>query len=366
MSPRDVAPARSTTEAESAARSVSLRYVHDDEPGLRRVGPKRRFAYVDGHGRPVRQAAALGRIRALAIPPAWRDVWICLSADGHIQATGRDARGRKQYRYHARWRAVRDEAKFEQLALFGRALPALRSRLAHDLHRPGLDRDKVVATIVALMEETSVRVGNDCYAAQNHSFGLTTLRDRHVRVSRGGVTFAFTGKSGKTHRVSVRDAKLAAIVKRCRDIPGQRLFQWLDADGARHPVTSNDVNDYFRAATRGPFTAKVMRTWIGTITAARVLATRPSGASARASKREVQRCLEIVSARLGNTPAIARKSYIHPRLVEDYVSGALPAAMRRATAHARKHPIAGLSVDEVALLSYLAHLDRAGMSASAA
>jgi DNA topoisomerase-1 len=356
-----------STEAERAARGVSLRYVHDDEPGLRRVGRRRRFAYVDDRGRPVRQAAALARIRALAIPPAWRDVWICLSPDGHIQATGRDARGRKQYRYHARWRSVRDEAKFEQLARFGRALPKLRARLAHDLHRTSLDRSKVVATIVAIMQETSVRVGNECYAATNHSFGLTTLRVRHARISRDVVTFAFTGKAGKPHRVSVRGRKLAAIVARCRDLPGQRLFQWIDETGARHPVTSNDVNDYLRDATLGPFTAKMMRTWTGTVTAARVLSSCAPPDTVRAGRRQVQRCLEIVSAQLGNTPAIARKSYIHPRLVEDYTRGQLRRAMTRAMAQARRSPVRGLSVHEVALLGYLTHIEHeAGAAAAAA
>ena len=342
-------------EGETFARAASLRYVHDDEPGLRRKRRNGGFVYVDDDGgRHARDRATLARIRALAIPPAWTEVWICLSPDGHIQATGRDARGRKQYRYHPQWRLVRDEAKFDELTSFGRVLPGLRARIARDLARPTLDRDKVVATILALMEQTSVRVGNDCYAAQNRSFGLTTLRDRHAQVGRTCVTFAFTGKSGKAHRISVRDRRLAAIVRRCRDLPGQRLFQFVDAEGMQHPVTSTDVNNYLQETTAGPFTAKMIRTWIGTVTAARVLHQLPPCESERAGKRSVLTCLELVSEKLGNTPSIARKSYVHPRLFESYLDGSFHEEMRLAVRRTSHRGLDGLDLHERALLVFLA------------
>ncbi|MBN8611185.1 MAG: DNA topoisomerase IB [Deltaproteobacteria bacterium] len=341
-------------EAESFARAASLRYVHDDERGLRRRRRKGVFVYVDDEGRRAREPATIARIRSLAIPPAWTEVWICLSPDGHIQATGRDARGRKQYRYHPQWRVVRDEAKFEELTSFGWVLPGLRARIARDLARPTLDRDKVVATILALMEQTSVRVGNDCYATQNRSFGLTTLRDRHAQVGRTCVTFAFTGKSGKVHRISVRDRRLAAIVRRCRDLPGQRLFQFVDAEGVQHPVTSTDVNNYLQEATAAPFTAKMIRTWIGTVTAARALHELPPCESERAGKRSVLACLELVSEKLGNTPSIARKSYVHPRLFESYLDGSFHDAMKLALRRTSRRALDGLDLHERALLIFLA------------
>jgi DNA topoisomerase-1 len=334
-----------------AARSAELRYVHDDEPGWHRVRRGRGFSYVDARGRPVRDVRALDRVKALAIPPAWTHVWICASPDGHIQATGRDARGRKQYRYHARWRVVRDEAKFDLVFAFASALPALRRRVAHDLMRVGLDREKVVAALIAIMEHTCVRVGNDCYAATNHSFGLTTLRDRHAHFVGDRVTFDFVGKSKKVHHVAVRDPRLAAIVRRCRDIPGQRLFQWIDADGQRHPVTSNDVNEYIREACRGPFTAKMVRTWTATVMAARLLFEAAPCASVREGKRTIASCLETVSSHLGNTPAISRKSYIHPRLIDEYTRGTLHETMARAREASAAHKSRWLSRDELMLLA---------------
>jgi DNA topoisomerase-1 len=349
-----------------AAHDAELRYVHDDERGWKRVGRPRSFDYVDDRGRRIRDRRALARIAALAIPPAWTTVWICASPDGHIQATGRDARGRKQYRYHARWRVVRDEAKYELVLAFGEALPALRRRIAHDLGTHGLSRDKVVATVLRIMERTCIRVGNDCYAEANHSFGLTTLRDRHARISGGDVTFAFTGKSGKVHHVALHDQKLASIVKRCRDIPGQRLFQWIDDTGARHPITSNDVNDYIRRATDGPYSAKMMRTWMGTVSASRLLRDAQPCASARAGKRVIADCLEKVAAHLGNTPAISRKSYVHPVLFRDYTAGSFHDSMRRAMARSRRDPSRWMTPDERALLSFFRAHEQTGALALAA
>jgi DNA topoisomerase-1 len=354
---------RRASEPSETARHAHLHYVHDGEPGLRREGGKRAFRYVDAHGRPVRDASTLARIRALAIPPAWRSVWICPSPNGHIQATGRDARGRKQYRYHPRFRAVRDETKYEQLASFGAALPALRRRIAMDRMRPTLDREKVLATVVELMVRSAVRVGNERYARDNHSFGLTTLRNRHVEVRGADVRFRFVGKSGKAHRIAVHDARLAAVVKRCRDLPGQHLFQWLDADDRPHVVTSTDVNAYLHEATGLPaISAKMLRTWVASVMAASLLAKAAPCASMRASRAATMRCLEEVAARLGNTPAIARKSYVHPRIVEDFAAGTFQARMRRALA--RTHATRWMSHEELALLDLLAHGTAATRSAA--
>jgi DNA topoisomerase-1 len=344
------------TSGTAAAERVELHYVHADEPGLSRRRSGRGFGYRDEHGRRISGRSTLARIRALAIPPAWTDVWICASEDGHIQATGRDARGRKQYRYHARWRAVRDEAKFEHLLAFGAALPLLRARIAADLGRARLSREKVVATVLRLMELTCVRVGNDCYAEENGTFGLTTLEDRHARFCSGGVSFAFKGKSGKAHRVSVRDAKLARTVRRCQDLPGQRLFQWVDDEGAQHPITSTEVNDYLRETMNGPFTAKMLRTWSATVCACQHLAEQAPRGSQRAAKQVVARCIEEVAARLGNTPSICRKSYVHPAVIEAYVAGGLGRAVR---GRSRVDADASLRAEEHATMRFLSRRARA-------
>jgi len=339
----------------AAASSAALHYVHAEEAGISRRRSGRGFGYRDEHGLRLTDRLTIARIAALAIPPAWENVWICPSADGHIQATGRDARGRKQYRYHVRWRAVREEAKFEHLLAFGGGLPLLRARIAEDLARPQLCREKVVATVVRLMELTCVRVGNDCYAQENDTFGLTTLKDRHAHFSGGVVSFAFRGKSGKSHRVSVRDVKLARIVRRCQDVPGQRLFQWLDEDGGRHPLTSNDVNDYLREAMGGPFTAKMLRTWSATVIACEHLAAQAPKGTRRAAKQVVARCIEEVAARLGNTPTICRKSYVHPAVIEAYVAGGLRRAIR---APRRAQLDASLRAEEHATMRFLARRAR--------
>ena len=304
--------------------SSGLLYVNDDDPGLRRIKSGAGFAYCDPDGDPVGDDATLDRIRALAIPPAWTDVWICPSPRGHIQATGRDQRGRKQYRYHDGWRRDRDGLKFGRMIAFGRALPKLRIQVEKDLARRGLPRDKVVAAVVRLMELTLIRVGNEIYAKENKSFGLTTLRDRHAKLSSVGGTFQFKGKSGVVHTTGFRDRRLARIVKACQDVPGQRLFQYLDDDGQRRSVESTDVNAYIRAAMGEDFSAKDFRTWAGTLAAARALCLIPKAASATEAKRNVNTCVKAVAGLLGNTAAVCRGSYIHPLVLEAYQQGVLP------------------------------------------
>jgi len=300
----------------AAASAVALSYTSDEEPGIRRVRRGKAFTYVDPRGRAVRDRNTLSRIRALAIPPAWEDVWICPDPDGHIQATGRDARRRKQYRYHAKWRSVRDEAKYHRLLAFCEALPQLRAAVDRDLACSCLCKRKVVATVVALMERAQLRVGNDEYARTNRSYGATTLRARHARIRGDTLELVYRGKSGIMRHVRVADRRLARIVRRCRDLPGQRLFQYQDGDAVR-PLTSTDVNEYLREVTAGPFTAKDYRTWAATLGAALLLCSEHPR-DPRAAKRRVVRVLEAVADKLGHTPAICRASYVHPRLLEEF------------------------------------------------
>jgi DNA topoisomerase I len=273
----------------------------------------------------------LARIRALVIPPAWTDVWICLDPSGHLQATGRDARGRKQYRYHPRWRAVRDSAKYGRLPDFGRALPAIRRRIGRDLGLPGLPRRKVLAAVVKLLETTFIRVGNDEYARQNRSFGLTTMRDGHVRVSGSKVRFMFRGKSGVAHALELDDRRLARIVKQCRDLPGQQLFQYRDERGAVVDVGSEDVNAYLKDVTGTDFTSKDFRTWAGTVLAARLLSACEPSTSATAARRTVATAIDQVARRLGNTRAVCRKCYVHPAVIDAYLDGTITRAMAKPT-----------------------------------
>jgi DNA topoisomerase-1 len=316
--------AATTTPGEPAAEAAGLAYVSDQDPGIRRKAARSGFDYRRPDGEPVTDAASLDRIRALAIPPAWTDVWISPTPRGHIQAVGRDARGRKQYRYHAGWRVARDGGKYERVIAFGRALPRLRARVAADLGRRGLPREKVLAAVVRVMEITLIRVGNDEYARQNKSFGLTTLRDRHARIAGGRAIFEFRGKSGKIHRTGFNDRRLARIVKACQDLPGQRLFQYLDADGVRHAVESADVNRYIRDAMGQEVSAKDFRTWAGTVAAARALVLQPPCAGAAQAKRNVNACVKAVAGVLGNSAAVCRAAYIHPAVLEAYAAGGLP------------------------------------------
>jgi DNA topoisomerase-1 len=349
--------ARATSDPEDAAASAGLRYVTDAAPGLgrRRTGDKS-FTYHTASGRPVKDKATLDRIRALAIPPAWTDVWICADPRGHIQAVGRDAKGRKQYRYHPRWREVRDDAKYGRMIAFGKALPAVRARTDRDLRRQGLPRDKVLATVVRLLERTLIRVGNEEYARTNRSFGLTTLRDHHVDVRGPRLRFRFRGKSGKMHEVGLEDRRLSTIVKRCQDIPGQELFQYIDLKGRRHSVESEDVNRYLREITGRDFTAKDFRTWAGTMRAAWALhaVAAAAGPQHKATKTHVVRAVESVARRLGNTPSICRKCYIHPAIIDSYLDGSLRGTLTRRAAREIAAPAGKLRPEEAAVLRLLA------------
>jgi DNA topoisomerase I len=298
-------------------------------PGIRRRRAGRGFTYLDHDGRRLVTPETLARIRGLAIPPAWSDVWICPTENGHLQATGRDARGRKQYRYHDRWRTIRDETKFERLVDFALALTPLRRRIERDLGGRGLTKEKVLATVLRLMDVAWARVGNVEYARDNASFGLTTLRGRHVRVTGDRVRFEFAGKGGKVHAFGVNDERLARIVRRCKDLPGQELFQYLDEEGERRPIGSGDVNDYVRETTGGEFSAKDFRTWAGTVVAATALAAAGPATSKRQAARRVSRAMAVVGESLGNTPAIARASYVHPVVIDAYLDGTLDAAWAR-------------------------------------
>jgi len=363
-------------EARAVLRSAGLRYVNASEPGLTRrsTGGRSRkgkgfaasFQVIDAKGRVVRERKTLERIRRLVIPPAWRDVWICPDPEGHLQAVGRDARGRKQYRYHPLWRQERDSTKFERMQAFARALPGLRRQVARDLRLPGLPREKVVATVVRLLETTFMRVGNEEYARDNHSYGLTTLEDRHVSFARDEVFFHFRGKSGVFHRIELRDPRIARVVRQCRDIPGHELFQYRDAEGRHHAVGSHDVNAYIRTATGQDFTAKDFRTWAGTRLALRALrAVMSEESEAQDGRRfvptakQVTRAIEVVAKRLGNTPSVCRKCYVHPTIISSYLTGAFdagppsPAARREGERPARALLRAELDAEERAVLALL-------------
>ena len=317
--------ARDCCENPDTAESAGLAYVHDYDPGLSRVATGHgKFKFLDADGKMVRDPKTLDRIAKLVIPPAWTQVWICPDPRGHIQATGRDQRGRKQYRYHPDWRAVRDETKYGRMVDFGRALPKLRRQVDADLARHGLVRERVLAAVVRLLEVTLIRVGNDEYAKANKSFGLTTMQKRHVRVSGAGAVFEFRGKSGKVHRTGFQDRRLARLVRSCQELRGQRLFQFIDEAGEKRPVESADVNDYLHAAMGEDFTAKDFRTWAGTLAALEFLQGQDPPDSEAAAKRIVTACVKEVSGRLGNTPAVCRACYIHPAVPEAYARGALP------------------------------------------
>ena len=306
-----------------SAKVAGLRYVNDEAtPGIRRLGRPGAFRYALPNGRALRAPDELQRVKALGIPPAWTRVWICPDPNGHLQATGRDARGRKQYRYHARWRDVRDEVKYGRLIAFAEALPDIRRRTDADLASPGLPREKVLAAVVQLLEKTLIRVGNEEYARQNGSVGLTTMKDGHAAVEGGSVRFSFRGKSGIRHAIDLRDVRLARIVKACRDLPGQELFQYVGDDGKTACIGSADVNAYLREISGQDFTAKDFRTWAGTVLAAQALAELRTASSSTQAKRNVVQAIERVAKRLGNTRAVCRKCYIHPAILDAYMDGA--------------------------------------------
>jgi DNA topoisomerase-1 len=328
---------RMAVEATRSARAVGLRYVLDSTPGIERRRQGKSVRYVRPNGMIIRDPGSLRRIASLVIPPAWTNIWICTDPHGHLQATGRDAKGRKQYRYHERWNDVRNEGKYDRMLTFGRLLPKIRKRVIECLRLPGLPRDKILAAVVRLLETTLIRVGNEEYARVNDSFGLTTLRDRHVQVKGSRVRFEFRGKSGILHNVDVTDRRLARIVKRSQDLPGYELFQYVDQEGARHSITSSDVNEYLQRIAGREVTAKDFRTWAGTLLAARALRDcgAPCSSSAQA-KRNIVAAIGEVAKRLGNTRSVCRKCYVHPEVLNAYLDGTLIHAFRK---RARLEPV---------------------------
>lgn len=342
----------SLDEAELSAAQASLSYVSDEMPGIRRHKSGKGFSYVEPNGTRIVDPRKLERIRALAIPPAYTDVWISPKANGHIQATGRDARGRKQYRYHPRWTAIRDEAKFERLAQFGRALPAIRARVDSDLRKRGLPKDRVLASLIWLLENTMIRVGNHTYAKENRSFGLTTLRSRHLSVSGSRIRFKFTGKSGKEWNVQLVDRRIVRTIRSMQELPGQHLFQYEDDEGTRHQIHSEDVNEYLRETSGTDFTSKTFRTWNGTIAALAVLSGTERPDSQAGARRVLNTAIDDVARLLGNTRAVCRKNYIHPRVIASWEAGTLADEIARARRSRRKSP-PDLDEAEIVALNWL-------------
>jgi DNA topoisomerase-1 len=341
------------TDARAVARAAGLRYATDTRGGMTRRRSGKGFSYRDTDGVTIRDRETLRRIRALAIPPAWTDVWICPWPNGHLQASGRDARGRKQYRYHAQWQVRRGTDKFDRMLAFAKALPRIRRRCDTDLARRGLPRDKVLAAVVRLLELTLIRVGNDEYARLNRSFGLTTLRDRHARIDGTTVRFRFRGKAGLTHEIGLRDRRLAQLVRRCQELPGQELFQFVDEDGEARDVASDDVNAYLREASGGDFTAKDFRTWAGTVLAYRALRALQPGTGEREAKRNVVEAIKQTADRLGNTPAVARGSYVHPAVLEAYLEGSIRGALVEAAEEQATPPTGATPAEESAVRALL-------------
>lgn len=347
------APVEIVSDPKEAAEEAGLRYVSDDQPGYTRKKKGDEFEYFDTKGEPITDETRILRIRRLAIPPAWTDVWICPSANGHLQATGRDARRRKQYRYHDKFREARDTTKYEKMLIFGAALPKIRERVQADLALPGLQKNKVLATIISIMERTFIRVGNDEYAKQNNSYGLTTMRNKHAKVKGTKVLFDFRGKSGVQHQVELGDRRLARIIKKTQDLPGQELFAYVDEDGNVRDVTSQDVNAYLREITGEDFTAKDFRTWAGTVLAAVALNALDPCETKKEMKKNVTSAIKAVAHILGNTPAVCRKCYVHPVVLETYLSGGMIEGLRRKTAEALEANTQDLQTVEVAVMKFL-------------
>ncbi len=341
------------TDPVESARAAGLRYVTDTAPGIRRKRAGKGFSYLGLDGKPIRDRETLQRIRSLGIPPAYQDVWISPDPRGHLQATGYDAKGRKQYRYHPRWREVRDETKFERMLAFGRALPRIRERVDRDLARPGLPREKVLATVVRLLETTLIRVGNEEYAQQNRSYGLTTLRDKHVDIKDSRIQFKFRGKSGKEHEIAIKDRRLANIVRRCRDIPGQELFQYIDDNGERQTIDSDDVNTYLKEISGDDFTAKDFRTWAGTVLCSLALRESEAVDSDAQARKNIVQAVKSVSERLGNTPAVCRKSYIHPAVLEAYTDGSMLNTLQQLSGQELVESARDLPDEEAAVMGLL-------------
>ena len=335
------------------AEEAGLRYVSDEQPGYTRKTKGDDFDYFDTEGRKIRDETRLLRIKRLAIPPAYTNVWICPTPNGHIQATGRDARGRKQYRYHERWREVRDENKYDRMIVFAKALPKLRRRVNRDLKRRGLPREKVLATVVQLLERTFIRIGNEEYAKENKSFGLTTMRNHHVDVTATKLKFRFRGKSGKEHEVDVTDRRLAKIIRQLQDLPGQEVFQYVNGDGEVRTVSSQDVNDYLREVTGEDFTAKDFRTWAGTVLAAMALNAQDPFENKSQAKKNIKDAISAVAKILGNTPAVCRKCYVHPAVLESYLDGAMIEGLKQKTAETLERKRGDLRSEEAAVMSFL-------------
>jgi len=336
-----------------AAQAAGLRYVSDTTAGIRRRRAGKSFSYLGLDGKPIRDVEELRRVCALGIPPAWKNVWICPNPRGHIQATGRDAKGRKQYRYHPKWREIRDETKFDRMIAFGKALPLVRERVDHDLKLVGLPREKVLATVVRLLDTTSIRIGNEEYARDNGSFGLTTMRDDHVEVVGTKVQFHFRGKSGKNHEIDVRDSQLAKIIKKCQHLPGHELFQYYDEHDKLRVIESDDVNAYLQVVTGQEFTAKDFRTWAGTVTATCSLQDLGVYETQTQAKKNVVDAIKSASKQLGNTPAICRKSYIHPEIIDAYLNGSLLTALKSKDEQAVVEALHGLHPEEISVLAFL-------------
>ena len=343
-------------EARQAAKVAGLRYVHDTMPGIQRTGAAPGFRYLGTDGQPLDDPKEIARIEALVIPPAWTEVWIAPIPRAHIQVTGRDAKGRKQYRYHPKWRAHRDETKYGRMVAFGEALPSVRIRVDELLALRGLPREKVLGTVVALLDMTHIRIGNEEYARENQTFGLTTMREDHVAVSGATIRFHFRGKAGKDHQIDVRDQRLARIIGRCQELPGQELFHYLDHDGHARPIGSDDVNEFLHELTGQDFTAKDFRTWAGTVVAACALNGVGAAASEAQGKREVVAAIKAAATHLGNTPAICRKSYVHPAVIAAYLDGSLFVPREEHPAVAIPPEPLGLRPEEVAVLDFLRDL----------
>ena len=338
---------------EESARASGLRYVTDQMPGIRRERSGAGFRFRYATGELVQDAAVLQRIKSLVIPPAWQEVWICPDPCGHLQATGRDQRWRKQSRYHPRWRETRDETKYARMIQFAKVLPRIRKRVRRDLRLRGLPRDKVLATVVRLLEVSLIRVGNEEYARENDSFGLTTMRDRHVDVRGSTLRFHFRGKSGKWHNVDIEDAGLAKVVRRCQDLPGQELFQFVSDEGQRQAVISEDVNQYLREISGEDFTAKDFRTWAGTVLAALALSQFEQFDSQTRAKKNLVQAIEAVAERLGNTPAVCRKCYVHPEIISAYLDGTLVKTLKQRAEQQLSNRLQRLRPAEAAVLAFL-------------
>jgi len=345
--------AKIVADAIDAAEEAGLRYVSDDRPGYTRKAKGDDFDWLDADGEPIRDEQRLLRIKRLAIPPAWTEVWVSPLANGHIQATGRDARGRKQYVYHDRWREVRDENKYDRIISFGKALPKIRRRIARDLKLPGLPRNKVLATVVQLLERTFIRIGNEEYARENKSFGLTTMKDRHVEVKGAKLRFRFRGKSGREHEVDVTDGRIANIISKLQDLSGQDLFQYVDHDGKVRDITSQDVNDYLREITGEDFSAKDFRTWAGTVLTAIALNAQEQFETLKQAKSNINTAIKAVAKILGNTPAICRKCYVHPAVLENYLDQKSIDGLKQTTEDALEKEDVDLRSSETAILKFL-------------